>query len=205
MAHAATPRQRLPAPERREKVLQAALALFAEQGYGASMGDMAKAAGITRTVLYHYFPSKERLFLAVLEAEAGELLLHLAPAVASEGDRTIRAERTIDALLAFAEARPEAWKLLFEHQDDGEPAVREARARVHEQVMTSAAVLLARDMNAAGLGGDPVRTAILGEANLGAAVAVVRWWRAHPRVPRETVVRHLFGLLWHGSEGLSSP
>src|SRR3954465_15984074 len=99
-------RTRLSAPERREKILEAALDLFSAQRYAASMGDVAAAAGITRTVLYHYFSSKERLFLAVLEAQAGALLLHLAPVVGGPGSQDERAPRVVDALLEFAEQHP---------------------------------------------------------------------------------------------------
>lgn len=197
-----SPRRRLPAPERRERVLAAALELFAEHGPQASMGDVAHAAGITRTVLYHYFPSKERLFLAVLEAQASELLRHLAPVVAGAGTQAQRARAVVDAMLAFAEERPQAWRILFEHADGAEPEVSDARRRVHDLVMTSAALLFASDMTAAGLGAGSVRTTIFGEAALGAAVAVARWWRAHPDVPRDTVAQSLFELLWLGGEGL---
>lgn len=196
-------RQRLPAPERRERVLDSALELFARDGYAASMGDVARAAGVTRTGLYNYYPSKEQLFLAVLETQASELLRHLAPAVTSEGSQAVRARRVVDAMMAYAQERPRSWALLFAHgRDDGEPAVARARIRVHEMVLGAAAVLLASDMAAAGLGANTVRSAIMGEGALGAAVAVTRWWQDHPEVPRETVTQAVYDLLWLGAEGL---
>jgi len=196
--------RRLSAPERRELVVAAALDLFAEQGYRASMGDVAAAAGITRTVLYHYFPSKERLFVSVLETQAGALVRHLAPAVSGDGSQAQRARAMIAALVEFVEESPRSWEILFHHRDDAEPAVAVARARIHQRVRLTIAVLLASDMTAAGIDADSTRGLLLGEMVLGAMVAAGRWWREHPEVSRDEVVDAAFDLLWHGSSGLSA-
>lgn len=51
----------------REKILQAATKLFAQQGFrGAKMADIAKAADLTEPGLLHHFPSKTALLMAVL-------------------------------------------------------------------------------------------------------------------------------------------
>lgn len=81
---------------RREELLDAALAEFADKGIdGASVKDIARAAGVTPGLLYHYFSSKEALLMAVLtergflpelrellatggERPAGEILVDLA-------------------------------------------------------------------------------------------------------------------------------
>jgi len=52
----------------RERVLQVAQALFAERGYrGTSLRDIAKRIGIKAPSLLHHFPSKQQLYLAVLD------------------------------------------------------------------------------------------------------------------------------------------
>jgi AcrR family transcriptional regulator len=61
----------------RDRLLQAAIHLFAERGYGrTTMGDIEEAAGFTRRggTVYHHFPSKE----AVLEAALQEFTHVLA-------------------------------------------------------------------------------------------------------------------------------
>ena len=197
-----SPRTRLPAAQRRERILESALALFAEHGPNVSVGELAKAAGLTRTVLYHYFASKEELFLAVLEAQASGLMSHLAPVVAGTGTEEARALATADALMVFVEKRPEAWRVLFEHRSDAGPEVADAYARVHRMMMAANSVLFAADMTAAGLKPDSVRTTIMAEMTLGAVVALARWWMAHPEVPREEVSQAAFDLSWHGVAGL---
>jgi AcrR family transcriptional regulator len=68
---------KLPAPRRtqaertrasREKIIQAAIEFFAQQGFrGAKMADIAKAADLTGPGLLHHFPSKTHLLMEVLK------------------------------------------------------------------------------------------------------------------------------------------
>jgi AcrR family transcriptional regulator len=52
----------------KETILEAALPLFAQQGYrGASLASIASAAGLTQPGLLHHFPSKEELLLGLLD------------------------------------------------------------------------------------------------------------------------------------------
>jgi AcrR family transcriptional regulator len=53
----------------RERILDAAMEVFAQSGYRrASMDQVAEAAGLTRQAVYHYFRSKTELFRASVEA-----------------------------------------------------------------------------------------------------------------------------------------
>jgi AcrR family transcriptional regulator len=57
-------------PEKRRQVLDGARAIFLAQGYdGASVGDIAKAAGVSKGTIYVYFQSKEELFLELVAEE----------------------------------------------------------------------------------------------------------------------------------------
>ena len=56
------PKFRRRADERPDEILDAALALFAGNGYGATrIDDVAARAGISKGAVYHYFPSKRAL------------------------------------------------------------------------------------------------------------------------------------------------
>lgn len=62
-------RRRLAPAERMPQILDAALEEFVERGYaGASMAGTASRAGITKGLIYHYFPSKAELFKAVVRS-----------------------------------------------------------------------------------------------------------------------------------------
>src|SRR5215471_13924710 len=61
-------RQRMPAAERREMVLEAAVAEFAVHGLaGTSTEEVARRAGISQPYLFRLFPTKKALFLALVE------------------------------------------------------------------------------------------------------------------------------------------
>ncbi|GAA4253392.1 TetR/AcrR family transcriptional regulator [Dactylosporangium darangshiense] len=66
-------RSRLPAPERRRQIIEAATALVAERGFwGLSMQDVADACGLTVPGLLHHVGSKDGLLIAVLEHRDAE-------------------------------------------------------------------------------------------------------------------------------------
>jgi TetR/AcrR family transcriptional regulator, transcriptional repressor for nem operon len=53
----------------RERLIFCAMELFAERGYGTtSVSEILRAAGANAGSLYHFFPTKQDLLLAVLEA-----------------------------------------------------------------------------------------------------------------------------------------
>jgi AcrR family transcriptional regulator len=80
------PKTRLKGSQRRELIVDAALPEFAQRGYeAASVGRIARAAGVARTVLYDHFPSKHALFVKVLDAQEQTLLAYLRAALVSEG------------------------------------------------------------------------------------------------------------------------
>ena len=63
-----TARKLSTAAERREAVIDAALAVFAERGFhGAPTTAVAKAAGISQAYLFRLFPTKEELYIATVE------------------------------------------------------------------------------------------------------------------------------------------
>jgi AcrR family transcriptional regulator len=67
-------RRRLPAAERRETILRAASAVFAESGYrAAKVSDVAARVGVTEPVIFQNFGSKAALFAAVIERAAAEV------------------------------------------------------------------------------------------------------------------------------------
>src|SRR5919197_1686883 len=71
---------RLAVDERRRRLLDLGAELFTRYAYDElSMARIAKEAGISKALLYHYFPSKEAYFVATLEEKAEELARRTAP------------------------------------------------------------------------------------------------------------------------------
>ena len=66
--------KRLSVDERRRQLVDAGAALFAQHAYeDITMRQVAKAAGVSKPLLYHYFPSKIALFKAAVAEKANEL------------------------------------------------------------------------------------------------------------------------------------
>jgi AcrR family transcriptional regulator len=66
------------------RIVEAATAQFFERGYhGASMKELAAAAGIRSATLYYYFPSKEDLLVRIMEATLDDLFAEVEEAVAN--------------------------------------------------------------------------------------------------------------------------
>jgi len=67
---------RLPAAQRKEQLLDTAVRLFAERGYGgATTAELARAAGVTEPIIYRHFRSKKDLFIAVID-RTSDLITH---------------------------------------------------------------------------------------------------------------------------------
>jgi AcrR family transcriptional regulator len=65
--------------EKRDGIVDAATQLFAEKGFdGASLADIAAACDMSKSLFYHYYPSKEALLYAVMRGHMDELLTAIA-------------------------------------------------------------------------------------------------------------------------------
>ncbi len=197
------PRTRLKGPERRELILAAALAEFAARGYeAASVGRIAAAAGVARTVLYDHFPSKHALFIEVLDSEQRALLEHLGAALRSEGTTEQRWRAAFDAYLRFVQDHPLGWQLLFPRHAPHDTQAAADWRRVRADSNRVLAELLAADARRAGLEPESVRARALFAIHRDGLTAAARWWQEHPDVGRAEVVDAAMAALWTGFGGL---
>ncbi|MCW9035790.1 MAG: TetR/AcrR family transcriptional regulator [Alphaproteobacteria bacterium] len=86
-------RQTTAGAETKEKILQAAERLFAEKGfYGAGLREIGGEVGISNASLLYHFPSKGRLYVAVIDRIAekiGEVVVHVENVSGSDVDRFV--------------------------------------------------------------------------------------------------------------------
>jgi AcrR family transcriptional regulator len=146
---------RLQTDERRRQLLDAGARVFTERSYDdASMAEVARVAGISKGLLYHYFPSKRDLFVATLEAAAAELRDITEPDPSKPIPDQLNA--ILDAYLAWIEAHADSYAKLLEGatgSDDVRSYMQQMRAGTVDRILAT----LVRD-------GDPaaVRTALNG-------------------------------------------
>ena len=105
----------------RERILEKAIETFADAGFaGASVRDIARKARIRVSSLYHYFPSKDALYLAVEERIAQQVREITLASVTRGGDLRAMARDSVGRLFDFYLARPAYVRLGYRfHLDAG--------------------------------------------------------------------------------------
>jgi AcrR family transcriptional regulator len=100
------------ARSQRGRLLEAAIRVVAEKGYGtATVADLTREAGISRTTFYEMFDDKEGCFLAAYDGVADALVRRVAAAYEAEGDWPRRARAGLEALLEALAEEPEVARL----------------------------------------------------------------------------------------------
>jgi AcrR family transcriptional regulator len=178
---------RLPLDERRRQLLELGTELFATHSYDElSMAGIAGAAGISKPLLYHYFPSKRDYFVATLQEAASEVARRTEPDPSLPPLEALAA--SLDAFLGWIEDNSLAYRKLME----GAATVPEVRALVDDvRDRTSARIL---DGIGAGRGPPPaVRSAVRGW--LWFMDGAVLDWLEHGDLDRRELRDFLLGVL----------
>ena len=98
-------------PQRREELLKAARAEFAEQGFvGARMADIAGRAGVATGTVYLYFESKEALVAALVDDHLARLTAELC-AVLDRPSSVAPVTETIHTALVFLDRERDLFRL----------------------------------------------------------------------------------------------
>ena len=107
-------RRRIGAEARRAQILQIAADMFLHEGIDqTSMRRIASAAGVTATLLYKHFASKEVLLKSIAESFFAELVVSLDSAVDGINDPVERLRRLMRAYVTFGIRNPRAYHLTF--------------------------------------------------------------------------------------------
>jgi AcrR family transcriptional regulator len=104
---------RMQVDERRGQLLELGAELFARHSFGElSMARIARQAGISKALLYHYFPTKQAFFVATLEQAAEEVRLRTEPDPALPPGEALAG--SLDAFLGWIEENETAYRKLLE-------------------------------------------------------------------------------------------
>lgn len=110
--------------KRREAILDAAARLFAARGFsGASMADLAKSCGTSKSLVYHYFPSKDDVLYAVMTSHLDDLVA-AAEGAAQSGDAKARLRALTRAFMRLYVGAEDRHKVLLNELDNLPPARR---------------------------------------------------------------------------------
>jgi AcrR family transcriptional regulator len=115
-------RARLDVDERRAQLLALGLAIFSERSYDeVSIDDLARAAGVSKGLLYHYFPTKRDLYVAALKEAAHQLLMETFTDPRGAPEERLR--RGLATYLDFVERRGKAYSALMRGGIGSDPEV----------------------------------------------------------------------------------
>jgi AcrR family transcriptional regulator len=125
-------RRRLSTEERREQLLSVGARLFSESPYDdVWIEQVAEIAGVSRGLLYHYFPTKRDFFAAVVERES-ERMLRMTAAVPGVPVREQLAAG-LDTYLEYVRAHAHGYRAFHRADAAGDQAVR----RVYQRALAA--------------------------------------------------------------------
>jgi AcrR family transcriptional regulator len=197
------PHGRVPRALREEQLLEKAEKVFAMQGYqGTSIEDIARAAGVTRPVVYDHFGSKENIYLACVRRARDELERLFDEAAATSDSPRDRLWSGINAYLEFVERHGRAWDVLFGQGgavtgSAGEELLRQRFAtvdRIAELFRSFASSVTSRV--------DETAIQAFAHALSGSGEQLAKWWRQNPQLTREQVAGFHMAFVWVGLQQL---
>jgi AcrR family transcriptional regulator len=212
MTDSATPRSvnghphgRVPRAVREEQLLEVAENVFALQGYQAtSIEDIARAAGITRPVVYDHFGSKENIYLACVRRARAELERLFDEAAGTSEEPRDQLWDGINAYMEFVERHGRSWDVLFGQGgavtgSAGEELMRQRFATVDRiaQLFKSFATSVSARV-------DETAIQAFAHALSGSGEQLAKWWRHNPHITRDQVAGYHMAFAWIGLEQLVS-
>jgi AcrR family transcriptional regulator len=196
--------------ERRQQIIDAAIAVVEESGPGVEVHvqQIAQRAGLSRTVVYRHFEDRADLDRAVQATILNSLWAELMPEITLDGTVPQIIERAVGTYVRWAVAHPALHRLADHDAASGgradgsqgplEEGLERLAGRIAEIVYLGAIAL-------GGTLGEQERASLdpLAYGMVGAVFSSVRRWLAHPdpTLTPDAVIRLISQTLWFGIAG----
>ena len=177
---------------RREELVDAAVQAVRTSGPELAVDDVARAAGVSKTVIYRYFTDKDELLDAVLERiSTGVLLPRLLGELAVErADDLARLRAVIAAFVELVDEQPALYR--FVHATSGRSGRADLVAATEREIAGALGRLLAERLAGAGRPTSPATTWAYGV--VGMVHLATHWWVDDRSVPAAELVDQLTAL-----------
>jgi AcrR family transcriptional regulator len=181
-------RRNLPADVWRDRILQVARVLFAEEGFdGPGMEEIAKLAGLSRARLYKLFPTRRDVFNAVIAEDAQRLGGELLLALAQERTTRDKVRAMVRVFFTYVENRHERNRVFYATSSGADAALGESLRVVRTALAESFAQHLSQSPERpAGLSTAEVR--LIANGVIALAEGAAASWLSGPHIDRDRSV-----------------
>src|SRR3954453_22386691 len=188
---------------RREDLVGAAVEAVRRTGPDFAVDDVARSAGVSKTVIYRYFSDKDELVDAVLERISGAVLLPRLLGELAEPHSEDRAglRAVIAAFVSLIEDEPELYRFTYAHS--GRSGRADLVAATEHAIAEALAARMANRLQTAGEPTGPPTTWAYGV--VGMVQLATQWWSTTRTVPATELVEQLVTLAHCGLGGLLPP
>jgi AcrR family transcriptional regulator len=188
---------------RREDLVGAAVEAVRRTGPEFAVDDVARSAGVSKTVIYRYFTDKDELVDAVLKRISGTVLLPrlLGQLAAEHRDHRAGLRAVITAFVSLIEDEPELYR--FAYAQTGRSGRADLVAATEHQIADALAALFAERLEAAGRPAVTATTWAYGV--VGMVQLTTHWWSMSRPVPAAELVEQLVALADGGLSALLPP
>ena len=133
-----------PKPSRKEAILQALVEILeTEPGARITTAGLARAVGVTEAALYRHFPSKRKMFEALVDFAEDTVFSRCQLILQEQEDVQVRLKQLLRLVLVFAERNPGLCRVLTGEALSGEnEALRKRASQFFERLETQARQIL---------------------------------------------------------------
>jgi TetR/AcrR family fatty acid metabolism transcriptional regulator len=159
----------------KDRILSAAIDVFARKGYhGAGVEDIVLASRTSKGAFYHYFPSKQAIFLALMDDLAEMVERGVEAGIDSERGAMPKVEAALRVVVETAAGQRDLAKILLVEAVGLGPQFEQKRLEIHRRF----AQVIQRHLDRAVDDGDiPAQdTAVVAQAWFGALNEVISQW-----------------------------
>ncbi|MDT0277620.1 TetR/AcrR family transcriptional regulator [Blastococcus goldschmidtiae] len=187
---------------RREDLVTAAVEAVRLAGPEFAVEDVARSAGVSKTVIYRYFGDKDELVDAVLGRISEAILLPrlMGELVADRADDRAQLHAVIAAFVSLIEDEPALYRFAYAHA--GRSGRADLVAATEREIAEALGVLMGDRLSAAGRPAEAAMTWAYGV--VGMVQLAAHWWSAARTVTAAELVDQLTELA-HGGLGTLLP
>ena len=188
---------------RREDLVGAAVEAVRRTGPDFAVDDVARSAGVSKTVIYRYFNDKDELVDAVLERISSAILLPrlLGQIALDQPDDRTALRAVIAAFVSLIEDEPELYRFAYAHT--GRSGRADLVAATEHQIAEALGEMMAARLAEAGRPTDAAMTWAYGV--VGMVQLAAHWWSGARTVPAAELVEQLTALADGGLATLLPP